>query len=162
MICCTVGSLTSPRPRDLMPNAVRHRRDRPPESAQCDSKTISCTVALCFSLLFSLFYSTGQKVFSSLKRRTYCTKNSTDCSGYNEHAGRDCCREKSLWFVLEALRRKLIDQSIKRESMQHHRFLPIVQVSHAVIVSKHGLRKSGVAYTGPNHRQSRSRMTHST
>ena len=50
-----VGSLP-PGSRDPISNARRHGRDRLPESAQCDSNTIRCAVALCFRFLFPFLY----------------------------------------------------------------------------------------------------------
>ena len=57
-------SFKSPRSRDSLSNAIRHKRDRLPESAQCDSNTISCAGAVSF---FLSFFHTCQKVFSSSK-----------------------------------------------------------------------------------------------
>ena len=50
----TVGSFISLRSRDSISNAIRHRRDRLSEWAQCDSNMISCAVAL-FSAFFFPF-----------------------------------------------------------------------------------------------------------
>ena len=61
-IYSTVDSFTSPRSLDSISSAIRHRRDRQPESAQYDSNTISCAVALCFRFFLPFFTTTCQKV----------------------------------------------------------------------------------------------------
>ena len=44
-----------PRSRDSISNAIRHMRDRLPESAQCDANKISWAVAL-FAFFFPILY----------------------------------------------------------------------------------------------------------
>ena len=58
----TAGSLASSRSRDPISYAIRCKRDKLPESAQCDSNTISCAVALYFRFFLPFFYTTCQKV----------------------------------------------------------------------------------------------------
>ena len=67
-----------------------------------------------FSLFSSLLYTTCQKVFSSFKMKNLFHEKLDRLQRINEHAGRDCYRVKSLWFVFAALRPKLINYSINR------------------------------------------------
>ena len=62
----TVCSFVSLRSRDSVFNAIRHRRDRLPESAQQDSNTISYAVALCCRFFHPLFCTTCPIILGQL------------------------------------------------------------------------------------------------
>ena len=106
--------LISPRSHDSISHAKRQRRAKLPESAQCDSNTISCAVALCFRFFFP-FLRDIPKSFQQPENEKPIARKTRPTIADEINMLDELLRGKSLWFVLAALRHKLINQSINRK-----------------------------------------------